>query len=117
VRILFTFIGGRGHLEPLIPIARAAERAGHTVSVAGSGNLESAITAAGFLAFPTSEPRTASREPEPLRKVDPDKEDRDLRENFARSGARRHAAAILELAGRWQPGGALRSASLARSSP
>jgi UDP:flavonoid glycosyltransferase YjiC (YdhE family) len=103
VRILFTFIGGRGHLEPLIPVARAAERAGHTVSVAGSGNLESAITNAGFLAFRTSEPRTASREPEALRKVDPDKEDRDLRENFARYGARRHAAAILELAARWQP--------------
>jgi UDP:flavonoid glycosyltransferase YjiC (YdhE family) len=103
VRILFTFIGGRGHLEPLIPIARAAEGAGHTVGVAGSGNLGDAIAAAGFLAFPTSEPRTESREPEPLRKVDPGKEDRDLRENFARLGARRHAAAILELAGRWEP--------------
>ncbi len=103
VRILFSFIGGRGHLEPLIPIARAAQRAGHTVGVAGSGNLGSAITAAGFLAFPTSEPRTQSREPEPLRKVDPEKEDRDLRENFARHGARRHAAAILEVAGTWHP--------------
>ena len=26
VRALFTFIGGRGHFEPLAPIARAAER-------------------------------------------------------------------------------------------
>ena len=26
MRALFTFIGGRGHFEPLAPIARAAER-------------------------------------------------------------------------------------------
>jgi UDP:flavonoid glycosyltransferase YjiC (YdhE family) len=41
MRILFTFIGGAGHFEPRIPIARAAEAAGHTVAVAGSGNLSS----------------------------------------------------------------------------
>jgi UDP:flavonoid glycosyltransferase YjiC (YdhE family) len=35
MRILFTFAGGSGHLEPLIPIARAAEAAGHTVAFSG----------------------------------------------------------------------------------
>jgi UDP:flavonoid glycosyltransferase YjiC (YdhE family) len=101
--MLFTFIGGLGHFQPLVPVARAAERAGHTIAFAGSGNLQSAISAAGFVAFPTSEPRVAPREPEQLVRVDPDKEDRDLRENFARRGASRHAAAILELARRWRP--------------
>jgi UDP:flavonoid glycosyltransferase YjiC (YdhE family) len=105
VRILFTFIGGSGHFHPLIPVARAAEAAGHTVAVAGAGSMQSAITAAGLTAFATSEPRKHTEPPERTRllKPDPEREDRDLRENFARRGARRHAAAILELARRWQP--------------
>lgn len=102
MRILFTFIGGRGHFEPLIPVARAAERAGHTVAVAGSGSLGSAISTAGFTPFPTSAPRDRPVVPATVVSVDPDQEDRDLRENFARRGARRHAAAILELARTWQ---------------
>jgi len=35
MRILFSFTGGLGHVEPLIPVARAAEAAGHTVAVTG----------------------------------------------------------------------------------
>ena len=35
VRILFTFAGGSGHMEPLIPLARAAEAIGHVVAFAG----------------------------------------------------------------------------------
>jgi hypothetical protein len=34
VRILFTFEGGSGHYNPLVPVARAAESAGHTVAFA-----------------------------------------------------------------------------------
>jgi len=32
MRVLFTFVGGHGHFEPLVRIARAAEAAGHTVA-------------------------------------------------------------------------------------
>lgn len=103
MRILFSFIGGIGHFHPLIPVARAAEAAGHTVAVAGSGNLQSAITEAGFAALPTSEPRPSTPPPPVPLVVDPEQEDRDLRENFARRGARRHAAALLGLGGTWHP--------------
>jgi len=58
MRILFTFIGGSGHLRPLLPFARAAQAAGHTVAVAGSGGRYEEIVAAGFTAMRTSEPRT-----------------------------------------------------------
>jgi hypothetical protein len=34
MRILFTFIGGSGHFRPLMPVARGAQAAGHTVAVA-----------------------------------------------------------------------------------
>jgi hypothetical protein len=36
MRILFTFAGGIGHLEPLVPIARAA---GHSVAISGRPGL------------------------------------------------------------------------------
>ena len=104
MRILFTFIGGSGHFRPLIPVARAVEAAGHIVAVAGSGNVTSEVRAAGFQAFATSEPRTGPQEPvPPLEPLDPELEDRVLRDGFARSGARRHAAAILGIARTWRP--------------
>ena len=56
MRILFTFAGGYGHFEPLIPIARAAAHAGHTVAVAGRASLGPTIEVAGFTAFPTWPP-------------------------------------------------------------
>ncbi len=103
MRLLFTFIGGLGHYQPLVAVARAAQRSGHTVAVAGSGNLQAAIKGDGFAAFPTSEPRVGPPPPEPLVKVDPDRSDWELRENFARRGAERHAGVLLELAREWQP--------------
>jgi hypothetical protein len=105
MRILFTFIGGSGHLRPLIPVARAAQAAGHTVAIAGAGGRGSEIAAAGFTAFATSEPR---RRPEAadrrtVEAPDPEADIRQLAEGFARRGARRHAAAVLELARAWKP--------------
>lgn len=105
MRILFTFIGGRGHFDPLVPLAHAAGAAGHHVAVAGSGNQVPAIEAAGFTAFATSEPRPRSQ-PRPqvrLGPIDPESEERQLREGFARRGGRRHAAAILDIARDWHP--------------
>ena len=62
MRILFSFIGGTGHFLPLVPLARAAERAGHTVAVAGAGGQQAVIAQAGFAAYATSEPpATATR--------------------------------------------------------
>jgi UDP:flavonoid glycosyltransferase YjiC (YdhE family) len=60
VRLLFTFAGGNGHFEPLVPVARAAELAGHTVAFAGQPVMISAIEAAGFTAFATAGLRSAT---------------------------------------------------------
>jgi UDP:flavonoid glycosyltransferase YjiC (YdhE family) len=35
MRMLFGFAGGSGHLEPLVPLARAAREAGHVDAFAG----------------------------------------------------------------------------------
>jgi UDP:flavonoid glycosyltransferase YjiC (YdhE family) len=53
VRVLFTFAGGSGHLEPLLPIARAAEAAGHVVSFAGRPWMVPKVAALGFACFPS----------------------------------------------------------------
>lgn len=54
MRLLVTFVGGLGHLAPLLPLARAVRDAGHVVAIAGSGGLVPRIEEAGFIAFATS---------------------------------------------------------------
>lgn len=105
MRILFTFIGGSGHFRPLVPFARAAQAAGHTVAVAGSGGRFEEITAAGFTALRTSEPKPRSAdEPEQrLEPVDLAREEQVMRDGFAGRGARRHAELLREIALDWKP--------------
>jgi UDP:flavonoid glycosyltransferase YjiC (YdhE family) len=104
VRLLFTFAGGSGHFEPLIPIAGAAGAAGHAIAFAGQPAMISAIEVAGFTAFTTAG-ATLSATPErlPLLRLDLDREDRALREGFARRIARERATALLALCATWQP--------------
>ncbi|MBR7826575.1 glycosyltransferase family 1 protein [Actinospica sp. MGRD01-02] len=107
MRILFTFIGGSGHFRPLVPFARAAQAAGHTVAVAGSGRRYEEIRGAGFAAFRTSEPKpragvAAEAEPQ-LEPVDLAREEQVMRDGFAGRGARRHATAVREIALEWKP--------------
>lgn len=104
MRILFTFAGGSGHLDPLLPIARAAAAAGHTVAVAGQPIMVPVIAAAGLTAFATGG-ATLSGSPErlPLLALDLDREDQDLRDGFVRRLARGRAEALLALCATWQP--------------
>ena len=48
MRALFTSTRGAGHFNPLVPFARAFERAGHEVMFAGPPALEGSVEAAGF---------------------------------------------------------------------
>lgn len=114
MRILFTFIGGSGHLQPLLPVARAAAAAGHDVAIAGSGRQAVAIRTAGFEAIPTNRLADASvppggiRDHTPLEPVDRDQDERDFAESFARRGARRHSAAVLDVIRAWRPDAVVR---------
>lgn len=105
VRILFTFIGGSGHLRPLLPFARAARAAGHTVAVAGRGSRLDEIAAAGFTGIQTSPPnrRPPDAPEEPLTVPDRLREEQVMREAFAGSAARTHAQALREIALDWKP--------------
>lgn len=103
MRVLFTFIGGNGHFQPLVPIAQSVAAAGHTVAIAGSGSLVKAIETAGFQAFATEAAYDGVRPRLPLLEPDQERTERELREIFARSGARKHAAAIFALGCEWKP--------------
>jgi UDP:flavonoid glycosyltransferase YjiC (YdhE family) len=98
VRILFAFVGGSGHAEPLLPVARAAVRARHTVAVTGRPGV---VETLGLPAFPTGSAVTTKRIP--LRAVDRRREDDVLRDGFADRHARARAAAVLDLCRAWRP--------------
>jgi UDP:flavonoid glycosyltransferase YjiC (YdhE family) len=103
MRILFTFIGGTGHLRPLLPFARAARAQGHTVAVAGSGNRYDEIAAEGFTALRTTEASPLPTEERPLSAPDPERVERLVQEEFARRAARKHAKAVRDLVLEWRP--------------
>jgi UDP:flavonoid glycosyltransferase YjiC (YdhE family) len=104
MRILFAFVGGRGHLEPLVPIARAAKAAGHGVVFAATPQLVPTVEALGFDAVPVGPAVSHSpSERIPLREVDLEREQREFAERFAGRGAQIRASGIVTLCADRQP--------------
>jgi len=109
VRILFTFEGGAGHFEPLVPIARAAGAAGHAVAFACAPERLPMVESAGFAAFAAGvdvggTPETAALEGR-YRAIPniAEREDLLMREGFAEWYARHKAADLLALCAAWRP--------------
>jgi UDP:flavonoid glycosyltransferase YjiC (YdhE family) len=103
VRVLFTFVGGAGHFDPLVPVARAMDAAGHTVAFSAHPLMVPIVELWGFTAYataPDDRPPPARR---PLREVSLERELRDMREKFAGHHARVRAAGILALCADWRP--------------
>jgi UDP:flavonoid glycosyltransferase YjiC (YdhE family) len=108
MRILCTFVGGFGHLTPMLPLARAARAAGHEVAIAGSGGLVPRIEEAGFAAYATSpvphhDSSAAARDTTPLEAVRARAAEIEFAQNFGDRGARRMAAAVSPLLEDLQP--------------
>lgn len=99
MRLLFSFAGGEGHLQPLLPLARAAAEAGHEVAVGGAAAL--AGVAAGLAYLPSGPDVVAQWVP--LKPVDPEHEIRAIADSFAGWMARRRAADLIGLCERWRP--------------
>lgn len=108
MRILITFVGGFGHLAPLLPVARAARALGHDVAIAGSGGLVGRIEEAGFRGYATS-PRphhsgtAVRRDLTPLQPTDPRAAEVEFAANFASRGARRMAGAVPQVLADFRP--------------
>ncbi len=103
MRMLFTFAGGSGHLEPLVPIARAAEAAGHTVAFAGRPLMVPQVEALGFAAFAAGSDVGLTPKRLPLEPADLERDMRAVGDGFGRRIARERAADILPLCASWRP--------------
>jgi UDP:flavonoid glycosyltransferase YjiC (YdhE family) len=103
VRILFTFAGGAGHFEPLVPIARAAAAAGHAVAFTCAARMVPLVARRGFAAVATAPGELGPPERRPLVPVDRDREQRVLREYYGGSLKRERAAGIAARCAAWRP--------------
>jgi UDP:flavonoid glycosyltransferase YjiC (YdhE family) len=103
VRALFSFVGGTGHYEPLAPIARAAAAAGHTVTFACRPSMVGIVERDGFVAFASGPDVEDLEAIAPLAEPDRVREERVLRDGFARWTARRRAADIGALCAQLAP--------------
>ncbi len=103
MHILFTFAGGSGHLEPLVPIARAAQVAGHTVAIAGRPWMIPHVEALGFTGFATGSDVGLLPKRLPLAAIDLERDVRAVADGFVRRIARERAEAILAVCADWKP--------------
>jgi UDP:flavonoid glycosyltransferase YjiC (YdhE family) len=101
--MLFAFVGGAGHYEPLRPIARAAVRAGHSVTFACRPSMVGVVLGDGFAAVgvgPDVEEMTSIA---PLVVPGIEHEEAVLRDGFARRTALARARALFDLGGETAP--------------
>lgn len=103
MRMLFTFAGGSGHLEPLVPLARAAAIAGHAVAFAGRPWMVPKVEALGLPAFATGSDVGLTPTRLPLAQIDLERDIRLAAIGFGGRIARERAADILALCGDWKP--------------
>jgi UDP:flavonoid glycosyltransferase YjiC (YdhE family) len=104
LRALFTFAGGSGHLEPLVPIARAVTQAGQTGAFSGRPAVAGRVRELGFEMFvtgPAGPEAPATRTP--LLEIDLEREAQVLRDGFAGRIARERADGVLEVCAAWRP--------------
>ncbi|HMD46585.1 MAG TPA: glycosyltransferase [Acidimicrobiales bacterium] len=103
MRVLFTFAGGAGHAEPLLPLARAAAARGHVVAITGRSWVTATLAVPGLTVLP--EPRPSGEPPvrTPWRPFSAEREEAALRDGFADRIARVRAAGLLEICAGWRP--------------
>jgi UDP:flavonoid glycosyltransferase YjiC (YdhE family) len=89
VTVLATFVGGWGHAEPLLPVARLARARGHRVAFAGQAAIVPRLAALGFETVVVG-PVTLGTERLPLVPVDREAERTVMRDHFiSRYGGQR----------------------------
>ena len=71
MRVLFSFAGGLGHANPMVPVARASARAGHEVAFAGRRSATEVLQEQGFEVFvDPSGDQVEARVVSPLEEID-----------------------------------------------
>jgi len=95
MRVVISFVGGWGHAEPLLPIARWATQLGHHVSFAGQAALRDRLVRLGYLVDVIG-PDTLATAPLPLVPIDRLAEQAAMRDHFIGRFGRRRAALLGE---------------------
>jgi UDP:flavonoid glycosyltransferase YjiC (YdhE family) len=105
VRVLFSFVGGTGHAEPLVPVAEAVRAAGHRVAFTGHERYLPPLASRGFRTFAadggSGGPPPAGRLP--LIEPSQQNEDRVIREYYLGEVPHRRAPGYAELYAGWRP--------------
>jgi UDP:flavonoid glycosyltransferase YjiC (YdhE family) len=106
MRILMTSIGATGHVLPLVPFARALERAGHEVLVAAQREQGPKVERTGLAFAPFDDPPDAEWQPL-LAEIGAlpwdEAGERIVAEMFGTIDVRAALPRLLELVERWQP--------------
>ena len=110
VRVLFTYAGGSGHAEPMVPVADALRSAGHTVAFTGAARPLASLAARGFEALTLGQPATeavamteSATELKPLVEPDQDHEDDVIRRVYAGTATQRRVPLYAEMFKYWRP--------------
>lgn len=103
MRILFTFAGGSGHMEPLVPLARAAQAAGHDVAFVGRPWMQPKAEALGFVAFSAGGDAGLAPVRRPLAAYDMGQELRTVGVGFGGRIARERAPGVMDVCAAWRP--------------
>jgi len=103
MRLLCTFSGGSGHLDPLLPIAHALAAAGHEVAFTGRPWMTPRVEAHGFRSFAAGDDRGLTPERRPLLPLDVAREEDDFRFGFAGRIARERSSDVLPIVEAWRP--------------
>jgi UDP:flavonoid glycosyltransferase YjiC (YdhE family) len=103
MRMLFAFAGGSGHLEPLVPLARAAQARGHEVAFVGRPWMSPKVEQLGFRAFAAGSDAGLAPQRRPLVAVNMEQEMRVVGTGFAGRIGRERAAEIIPLCAEWRP--------------
>jgi UDP:flavonoid glycosyltransferase YjiC (YdhE family) len=106
MRILMTTRGSSGHLEPLVPIARAAIAAGHELMVAAQHQHRANVDRAGLAVAPVGDPPEHEWKPllSEFARLDLDTADAGMiGDFFARIDTRAALPDLLQIVERWAP--------------
>lgn len=102
-RFLFSFMGGHGHFVPLVPVARAAQSAGHRVALACGGSQAAAVEAAGFEVIALGAKGREELKRTALRPLDAAREAEEFRDRFADGATRWKIPLFEEACKAWRP--------------
>ena len=102
MRVLASFVGGWGHAEPMLPLAKWARDLGHRVTFAGQSAVIGRLRALGFDTVAVG-PDTLASVAQPLVPVDRSAEQAVMRDHFVTRFGQERARAIGSLCDRERP--------------